>query len=230
MVGLSVAGPHSRALMQKLTLQDLSSTQFPFMGIRKMDLGAIPAIVGRVTFTGDLGYEIWVKPEYQRALLNLIFKAGEEFNVGHFGLRALNSMRLEKNFGTWAREYRPIYGPLEGGMSRFVDLKKNDFIGRSAAAEEKANGGALRLVSFVIDANDADCIGDEPVWHDGKVVGWITSGGYGHSVKASIGMGYVPKELADKTDGFEIEIIGERRKAKIIREALFDPKGEKMRS
>jgi len=229
MVGLSVAGPQSRALMQKLTLQDLSSAHFPFMGIRKMDLGAIPAIVGRVTFTGDLGYEIWVKPEYQRALLNLIFKAGAEFNIGHFGLRALNSMRLEKNFGTWAREYRPIYGPLEGGLGRFVDFKKNDFIGRTASAEEKATGGALRLVSFVIDAKDADCIGDEPVWHDGKVVGWITSGGYGHSVKASIGMGYVPKELADKTEGFEIEIIGERRKATIIREALFDPKGEKMR-
>jgi dimethylglycine dehydrogenase len=229
LVGLSIAGPNSRDLLAKLTSKDVSSSAFPFMAIRKMDLGPIPAIVGRVTFTGDLGYEIWVKPEYQRALLNLVLHHGEDLGIGHFGLRALNSMRLEKNFGTWAREYRPIYGALEGGLGRFVDLKKNDFIGRTKAAEEKENGGSLRLITFKVDATDADCMGDEPIWHDGKVVGWITSGGYGHWVKASIAMGYVPKELADKTDGFEIEVIGERRKAHPIREALFDPKGEKMR-
>ena len=176
-----------------------------------------------------MGYEIWVKPEFQRALLNLLFEKGEEFGIGHFGLRALNSMRLEKNFGTWAREYRPIYGPLEAGLGRFADLKKNSFIGREAAAEEKSAGGALRLVSFIVDATDSDCIGDEPIWHNGKVVGWVTSGGYGHWVKKSIAMGYIPKELADETTGFEIEVIGERRTATLIREPLFDPKGEKMR-
>jgi dimethylglycine dehydrogenase len=229
LVGLSIAGPNARALLQKMTQHDVSTAAFPFMAIRKMDLGPIPAIVGRVTFTGDLGYEIWVKPEYQRALLDLVLKEGADLGIGHVGLRALNSMRLEKNFGTWAREYRPIYGPYEAGLGRFADLKKNDFIGRTAAAEEKASGGALRLIAFKVDATDADCIGDEPIWHNGHVVGWITSGGYGHWVKASIAMGYVPKELADKTEGFEIEVIGERRKAHPIREALFDPKGEKMR-
>ena len=229
LVGLSIAGPKSRDLLAKITVSDVSNAAFPFMSIRKMDLGSVPAIVGRVTFTGDLGYEIWVKPEFQRALLNLLLEKGEEFGIGHFGLRALNSMRLEKNFGTWAREYRPIYGASEAGLSRFADLKKNSFIGREAAAEEKSTGGALRLVSFIVDATDSDCIGDEPIWHNGKVVGWVTSGGYGHWVKKSIAMGYIPKELADESTGFEIEVIGERRTATLIREPLFDPKGEKMR-
>ncbi len=94
-------------------------------------------------------------------------------------------MRLEKSFGTWAREYRPIYGPYEAGLGRFVDLKKGDFIGRAAAAEEKEQGGERRLIALRGGCADADAIGDEPIWHDGQVVGWVTSGGYGHSVGKS---------------------------------------------
>ena len=139
-------------------------------------------------------------------------------------------MRLEKSFGTWAREYRPIYGPYEAGLGRFVDLKKDDFIGRAGAAAEKESGGKLRLIAFTVDAKDADAIGDEPIWHDGKVVGWVTSGGYAHWSKASVALGYVPKELAGETSGFEIEIIGERRKATPIAKPLFDPEGTKMRA
>lgn len=229
LVGLSVAGPRSRELLQRLASIDIATSAFPFMAIREFDLGPIPAIVGRVTFTGDLGYEIWVRPEYQRALLALILETGADLGIGHFGLRALNSMRLEKSFGTWAREYRPIYGPFEAGLGRFVSLAKNDFIGRDAAAREKETGGERRLVVFKVDAVDSDCIGDEPVWHDGQVVGWITSGGYAHGSHASVAMGYVPKALAEAEEGFEIEVIGERRKATVLREALFDPKGERMR-
>ncbi len=227
--GLGVAGPKARELLQSLTHVDLSTPAFPFLAIREMDLGPIPCIVGRITFTGDLGYEIWVSPEYQRALFDLLWAKGQALGIGHFGGRALNAMRLEKSFGTWAREYRPIYGPYEAGLGRFVDLKKNDFIGRAAAAQEKESGGKLRLVVFAVDAHDADAIGDEPVWHDGKVVGWITSGGYAHGSGTSVAMGYVPKELAGADSGFEIEIIGERRRATPIREPLFDPKGERMR-
>ncbi|MFO1150912.1 MAG: FAD-dependent oxidoreductase [Alsobacter sp.] len=229
LVGLSVAGPRSRDLLARIARTDVSAAAFPFMAIRETDLGPIPAIVGRVTFTGDLGYEIWVKPEYQRALLTLVLEAGRDLGIGHFGLRALNSMRLEKSFGTWAREYRPIYGPFEAGLGRFVSLAKNDFIGRDAAAREKESGGERRLIVFKVDATDSDCIGDEPVWHDGKVVGWITSGGYAHWSRASVAMGYVPKAVADAQEGFEIEVIGVRRKATPLREALFDPKGERMR-
>jgi dimethylglycine dehydrogenase len=228
-VGLSVAGPHSRALLQSLVRDDLSTAKFPFMSFRRMDIGMIPAFVGRVSFTGDLGYEIWVTTDYQRALFDVLKAAGRPYGLKSFGGRALNSMRVEKGFGTWAREFRPIYGPYEAGLGRFVDLGKGDFIGREAAVKEKNGGGALRLVSFAVDASDADCLGDEPIWHDGKVVGWITSGAYGHTVKGSLALGYVPASLATATSGFEIEIIGERRKAERLAAPAFDATGARMR-
>ena len=228
-VGLSVAGPKSRELLQTLVRDDLSTVAFPFMSFRQMEVGMIPAFVGRVSFTGDLGYELWISSEYQRALYDTLVKAGADFGLRSFGGRALNSMRVEKSFGTWAREFRPIYGPLEAGLDRFVDFKKPEFVGRDAAREEKASGGKLRLVSFVVDAADADALGDEPIWHDGKVVGWVTSGAYGHRVQKSIALGYVPKELATADAGFEIELIGERRKATRQAAAPFDGSGAKMR-
>jgi dimethylglycine dehydrogenase len=149
----------------------------------------------------------------------------------NFGMRALLALRLEKNFPTWYRELRPIYGPFEAGMDRFIRLDKPDFIGKAAAIEENATGGTLRRVSFVVDASDADVLGDEPIWHRGKVVGWVTSGGYGHFVDRSLAQGYVPKELAHIMDegAFELEIIGELRRATIIAEPLFDPEGKRMR-
>ncbi|CAN5313599.1 FAD-dependent oxidoreductase [soil metagenome] len=228
LVGLSIAGPKSRELLQRLTDEDVSNAAFKFMDHRSMDIANCPALINRVTYTGDLGYEIWVAPEYQRRLYEKIMEAGRDLGVVNFGMRALLSMRLEKNFPTWYRELRPIYGPFEADMSRFIDLKKNDFIGRASAAAEKEQGGALRRLSFVVAADDADVLGDEPIWHKDKVVGWVTSGGYAHYVDKSMAQGYVPRELAGE-DEFEIEIIGNRYKAKPQREPLFDPKGERMR-
>jgi dimethylglycine dehydrogenase len=228
LVGLSVAGPRSREVLQTLVKDDLSTAAFPFLSIRRMEIGLVPALVGRISFTGDLGYEIWVKPEYQRTLYETLLEAGRPFGIRHFGARALHSLRLEKSFGTWAREYRPIYGPYEAGLDRFIDLRKNDFIGREAAAKEKQEGGTRRLVTFAVDATDADPIGDEPVWHDGKVVGWVTSGGYAHYSKTSVAMGYVPAGLDGGT--FEIEILGERRPARLCTKPLFDPDGTRMRA
>jgi dimethylglycine dehydrogenase len=228
-VGLSVAGPHSRALLQKLVRDDLSTSAFPFMSFRRMEIGMVPGYVGRVSFTGDLGFEIWVTTDYQRALYDALVDAGCEFGLTLFGGRALNAMRIEKSFGSWAREYRPIYGPFEAGLDRFVDFKKAAFIGRSAAAEEKDSGGALRLVTLQVDAADADAIGDEPIWHDGKAVGWVTSGAFGHRVGRSLALGYVPAALAKADTGFEVEIIGERRAAQRLAGAAFDSSGKLMR-
>ncbi|HEY6483760.1 MAG TPA: FAD-dependent oxidoreductase [Steroidobacteraceae bacterium] len=229
-VGLSVAGPRSRALLQSLVREDLSSAAYPFLSFRRMDVGMIPAFVGRVSFTGDLGYEIWVTSDYQRALYDLLVAAGAAHGLQHFGARALNCMRIEKSFGSWAREFRPIYAPFEAGLGRFVDLKKGDFIGRAAAAEEKERGGALRLVTFAVDARDADALGDEPIWHDDQVIGWVTSGAYGHSVQRSLALGYIPSRLAGSTSGFEIEIMGERLRAERLPGAAFDPAGTRMRT
>ena len=231
LVGLSIAGPKSREVLQALTDEDVSNAAFRFMDHRAMDIGNCPALINRVTYTGDLGYEIWVRPEYQRRLYAEITRAGAAHGIANFGMRALLSMRLEKNFPTWYRELRPIYGGFEAGLDRFIDLTKNDFIGRDAAMEEKKTGGKLRRVSMIVEANDADVLGDEPIWHKGKVVGWVTSGGFAHYVGKSMAQGYVPKELAGDTSAgaFEIEIIGENRKAAIITEPPFDPEGKRMR-
>ncbi|MEQ1611715.1 MAG: FAD-dependent oxidoreductase, partial [Hyphomicrobiaceae bacterium] len=196
--GLTIAGPKARDVLAKLTDQDVSAAAFKFMDFRQnMDIGMVPAMVGKISYTGDLGFELWMAPENQVAVFNALWAAGAEFGIKPFGSRALMSLAREKNFGSWSREFRPIYGPYEADLGRFVDLTKNDFIGRAGAAAEKEKGPQRRRVSFVVDAADADAIGDEAVWKDGKVVGWITSGGYCHHAGCSIAIGYVPAETLD---------------------------------
>ncbi len=234
MVGLTVAGPRSRDLLQKLTDTSLATKDFPFMAFRRVNIGMAPVWLSRMTYTGDLGYEMWIAPEYQRYLFDLIMEAGKEYDMRLFGFRALITMRLEKNFGTWFREYRPIYTPLEAGMERAMKFD-HEFIGRAAVEAEMKNGGPKRkLVMFKVDVDPerpADVIGDEPVWHNGNVVGWITSGGYAHYSGVSLAMGYIPTELAaEGTTGFEIEIIGKLRPASLQLEPVLDPSGSRMRA
>jgi dimethylglycine dehydrogenase len=164
LVGLSIAGPRSREVLEKLVDEDVSNAAFRFMDFREMAVAGAPCMVNRLSYTGDLGYEIWMQPAYQRRVYFGIKEAGAGYGIVDFGMRALLSMRLEKNFPTWFRELRPIYGPFEGSMDRFINLDKNDFIGREAAAREKAAGPKLRRVSFIVDAEDADVMGDEPIW------------------------------------------------------------------
>ncbi|MEM7072416.1 MAG: FAD-dependent oxidoreductase [Pseudomonadota bacterium] len=231
LMGLQIAGPGSRALMARIADCDMSAEAFPFLSFARMHLGSIPAMVGRISFTGDQGFELWVEPHYLYALYRLLCDHAGGGGIGHFGSRALNSMRLEKSFGSWAREYRPIYGPTAGRLDRFIDWNREGFIGRDQALKEHEDGPGRLLTVFEVDADDADVIGDEPIWHRGTVVGWVTSGGYAHHSAASVAMGYIPAELAKaEQDGFEIEIIGERRPATPIHQPLFDPAGARMRS
>jgi len=230
LLGFAIAGPKSRDLMARVCDIDVSNAAFPFLGFRETTIGMVPAKVGRISFTGELGYEIWVTADYQLALHDTLVAAGADFGLMHFGSRALNSLRLEKSFGNWAREFRPVYSPVESGLERFVNTDKGDFVGRDAYLRDRESGGVRRLVTFVVDAAEADAIGDEPVWHDDKVVGWITSGGYGHTTGKSIALGYVPKDIAAAGTGqFEIELLGERRSALLVREALYDSQGARMR-
>jgi dimethylglycine dehydrogenase len=239
LTGLSIAGPHARNVLAAVTDADVSNAAFPFMSFRSIECGMVPVLCGRLTYSGDLGYELWVAPEYQLALFDRIMEAGREFGIRLFGMRGLLSLRLEKSFGTWYREYRPIYTPLEAGITSYVKLDHN-CIGRAAYEAELAVGPQRRLVTFTVAVGDgddaADVIGDEPIWHTGAdgestVVGWITSGGYAHYAGRSVALGYVPAALAAPgTEGFEIEIIGERRPARLQHEPLLDPTGSRMRS
>ena len=233
LTGLSLAGPHAREVLQSVMDIDMSTPSFKFMDFKQVNVGMIPVMMGRLTYSGDQGYELWTAPEYQVHLYDLLMKAGEPFGIRNFGMRALLSLRLEKSFGTWFREYRPIYTPLESGIDSYLKFD-HEFIGKAAVQEEMKEGPKRRLVTFVVDvgtgADAADVIGDEPIWHNGEVVGWITSGGYAHYVKQSVALGYVPTHLSvPGTEGFEIEIIGVRRPARLQHEPLFDPAGRRMR-
>ena len=268
MVGLSIAGPRSREVLAQLVDESIDNDNFRFMDHRSIDVAGCPCLINRITYTGDLGYELWMEPAYERRIYQSIKEAGNQYNIVDFGMRALLSMRLEKNFPTWFAELRPIYGPYEGSMERFIKLEKNHFIGREQAAAEFADGGKLKRVSFTIDTKNTDVMGDEPIWAkttedhqsieaphgygaprfdasgnetpkavtqidgDWRVVGWVTSGGYGHSVGESLAQGYVPARLAQQTatNFFEIEILGQRCAAQLIEQPLFDPSGSKMRS
>ena len=233
LVGLSVAGPRARDVLQSVTKASLVTEDFPFMAFRRIDIGMIPAWVGRMTYSGDLGYELWVRPEEQGALFDLLWSVGQPHGMRLFGFRALMALRMEKSFGTWFREYRPIYTPLEAGMERYLKLD-HDFIGREALEAEMARGPERRLVTLVVEPHaeePADVIGDEPIWHDGAVVGWVTSGAYAHHSGVSLALGYVPAALAETGTGdFEIEIIGHRCPAHLQPEPVFDPEGLRMRT
>ena len=229
LIGLSIAGPKSRELLQRLTDDDVSNEAFKFMDYREMEVATVKAKVNRVTYTGDLGYEIWVAPEYQLRLYHSIMEAGADLGIRNFGMRALLCLRLEKNFGTWFREFRPIYGPFEAGLERFVKLEKPDFIGKAAALKEKTEGPKRTRIFMVVDASDSDVMGDEPIWVDGKVVGWVTSGGYGHYVDQSLAQGYIPTELVKTGMQLELEILGERRPARLQMDPPFDPQAKRMR-
>ncbi|MEM7506062.1 MAG: FAD-dependent oxidoreductase [Pseudomonadota bacterium] len=228
--GLSIAGPKARAVLQAVSGISVENADFRFMAFKEMDVAMAPCLVGRVSFTGDLGYEIWMKPEYQRHVFDALMAAGEEHGMRLFGLRALNAMRLEKNFGGWAREYRPLYGPLEAGLDRFIAYSKDaDFIGKAAAIKERDEGGTLRLKVFTVEAKDADMIGDEPIWLGDEVVGWVTSGGYAHGSGVSMASGYVPKEHSQKDGPWQIELLGEMLPARIQHAPIWDANAERMR-
>ena len=230
LTGLTVAGPKSRDVLARLTEEDVSHQAFNFMAVREMDLGMVPAIVGRVSYTGDLGYEIWVRPEYQLALFHKIMEAGADYDIQLFGGRALNALRLEKNFGSWGREFRPIYTPSECGLDRFVAFDKDaDFIGKHAA-KEAIGQEVHKLRSFVVSARDADVIGDEPISYQGEVVGWVTSGGFAHGSDVSMAQGYVRADVADEIEGWHIELLAEQLEATLQPQPIFDANFSRMRS
>ena len=241
LTGLSIAGPNARVVLDELTDFDVSNDEFGFLDFRQTWVGSVPCMVGRVTFTGDLGYEIWCAASFQQQLFDTLFEAGRPHGMRLFGLRALDSMRLDKGWGSWGTEYRPIYDPYEanmGWMVRLGDESKSDFVGRNAAEAAKQAGPKRKLVLFEMDAGTgdeaADCIGNEPIWHNGPdgnaVVGWVTSGGYAHHSEKSIAMGYVPAVHATSDGPWEIEVLGVMRSATRLTEAPFDPSGARMRS
>jgi dimethylglycine dehydrogenase len=228
--GIAIAGPRSRELLARLTAADVSAAGFKFRDIKRMVVGLVPALVARVSFSGELGYEIYVAPQYQLRLFEAIEEAGKDLGLKIYGGRALMSMRLEKNWGVWTLDYRPDFTAAESGLDAFVAFDKPaDFIGKEAALAERKRGPSKKLVTLVVETKDVDCVADEPIFHDGNCVGYVTSGGYAHWVKKSMAMGYVPTALAKHGTRLEVELLGEFYPASVTATPLYDPNGGKMR-
>ena len=226
--GFQIAGPRARDLLAASTRDDVAKIKF--MDVRRMTIGQVACIVQRVSYTGDLGYEIYCVPMDQRQLWWTLWQAGQPIGITPFGMRAMMSLRLDRFFGSWLSEFSPDYTAAETGMDRFISFKKNvDFIGRAAAEAERANPPARISVVFEVDADDADVVAYEPVFIDGKVQGFCTSGGYSHHAGKSIALALIPRALATEDLEVEIEIMGQLRKAKRITTPLFDPDATVMR-
>ncbi|WP_171116296.1 FAD-dependent oxidoreductase [Ruegeria sp. HKCCA5463] len=226
--GFQIAGPKAREVLAACTRADVSGMRF--MDVRRMVVGMTDCIVQRVSYTGDLGFEIYCDPMAQRQLWWTLWQAGQPHGMVPFGMRAMMSLRLDKFFGSWMREFSPDYTAAETGLDRFIAFNKPaDFIGRAAAETERADGPARRLVAFEVDADDADVNAYEPIWLDGTVVGFCTSGGYSHYARKSVAIGFLPTERAAEGLEVKIEILGQMRKAKVISTPLFDADGARMR-
>lgn len=230
-VGFSLAGPQARTLLQRITHQDVSHAAFPFLACRTLDVGLIRAKVGRLSVVGELGYEISCRSNEHATLRHALLAAAQDLGVVEYGFAAVNALRLEKSFGIWSREFTQGYTAAETGMDRWIAFDKGDFIGRAAALREKEAGGPRRtLVTLEIDAKDADAGGFEPVWREGRRVGFTTSGGYGHTLGKSLAMALVDQEFSEAGTTLSTHIVGDECTARVIPPSPYDPDGRKMRA
>jgi len=229
-VGFALAGPKSREVLAAVTHQDVAPDTLPFMACTRLDVGLIRARVGRLSVTGELGYEINCHASEHITLRETLLRAGAAFDIREFGYYALNALRLEKSFGIWSAEFTQAYTPGMTGMDRWIDFGKSDFIGRDAALREsRENTAAQRLVTLAVDADDADASGFEPVWRDGRRIGFVTSGGYGHRIDTSLAMALVEPECAEIGTGVTVHVVGRERPARVIAPSPLDPAGDRMR-
>ena len=230
LAGFAIAGPNARALLARLAERDVSNDALPFFTGARMPLGPAPeVIVLRVSYSGELGYELYLPPEHQIPLLLALREAGADLGLRHAGMRALGSLRLEKGFAGWGRELSPDYDPFQAGLGRFVKLDKGGFVGREAALRAAEREPAERLVLLEIDAGDADPWGGEPVLHEGECVGYLTSAGYGHTTGRTLALGYVRGDVVTSNAACDVEVIGKPVPARRLERPPVDPEGKRMR-
>ena len=226
--GIALSGPKSRELLSRITRDDVSAEAFKFRDCRMCFVGGVPVMLNRISFSGELGFEIYCRPQYLIKLSEAIEEAGADLGYSWYGNRALMSLRLEKGWGAWGLEFRPDFNAVESGMDAFINWKK-DFVGKDATVEFKEKGVSRKLVTVVVDS-PIDVTLDEAVLKDGEAVGYITSGGYAHHVKQSMAMAYVSTEHAQAGTELDVEILGEFYKITVQGAPVYDPNGGNMRS
>jgi dimethylglycine dehydrogenase len=228
-----VAGPRARDVLEKLTDAPLDNAAFPWLTGRVAEVGlAVDVYLLRVNFVGALGWELHFPIEYAHHLFDAIFDAGKEVGIAMAGMRAMESLRLEKSYRMWGTDLSPDYTPYEAGLDRFVRPGKGPFIGREALEAQLAKGVPHRFVTFEVhDVGDADALGNEPLFDaEGTLVGRATAGYYGHSLGKSLGLGYVKPQFAAVGRELQIEILGERRRATVLVDSPFDPDNKELKA
>jgi dimethylglycine dehydrogenase len=229
-MGFAMSGPASREIISRLVERDMSNAAFSFLSCAQMQVVGTNAVVARLSLTGELGYEINVPVTHQLALYEALKSAGRDLGLRSIGNRALDSLRLEKSYGIWNSEFTQSCTPGMSNLAQHVAFDKGEFIGREAALREREAGTNKMLVTLSIDATDADASGFEPVRCDGRLVGSVTSGAYGHYVKQSVALAYVNRDVAAAAPELVVDVIGEPRAARILPEPAYDPKGLRLRS
>jgi glycine cleavage system aminomethyltransferase T/glycine/D-amino acid oxidase-like deaminating enzyme len=226
-----VWGPRARDVLQPLTSQNLDNEAFPYMSVRETTVGDVPVRALRVTYVGELGWELYCPAEYGLGLWLALWEAGRPHDMVAGGYRAIDSLRLEKGYRVWGADITPDETPYEGGVGFCVKLDKDGgFIGREALAEAKERGPRTRLCCLLLEDPLSVALGNEPVRIDGEIRGRVTTGGYGYTVERSIAYAYLPPEHAEPGTAVEVEIFGRWVGGEVAAEPLFDPKGERIRA
>jgi len=215
---LSLAGPASRDILQTLTPFDCSNENLPFFSMRQIHVGMAPSRVLRLSYTGELGYELHHPVEYQAYLYDALREVGDSYGLVDFGYYALDSMRLEMGYRLWGSDISSQRSPLEAGLERFVKLDKGEFLGRKALINQMEQGLEVRLAALVVDANDCDCHGYEPVYSGDHLISSVESGGYGHTIGASLAYAYLPLDYLRPGTKLSIRILGQERAATVTEE------------
>lgn len=229
--GLQIAGPNAAAILAELSQMDCSSEAFPFLSGREVELAASPTnYIVRVSYTGEQGYEIYMPMEYQRGAFDQLMEIGKKHGLRLVGGHALMSLRLEKGFAGWGLELTSDYFPHETALSRFVRYSKNDFIGKTAAIAAKEAGPREIPILIEIDAKDTDAYGGEPIFLNGETVGYTSSGGYGYCCEKSLALGYIYPQHHNPDATYQVDIVGEKLNARILKDVPIDPSGERMRN
>ncbi len=224
-------GPRARDILATVARDDVSDAAFPYLSAREITVGSVPVLALRVTYVGELGWELYAPTEYGRALWSTLWEAGRPHGMVAAGYRAIDALRLEKGYRVWSSDITPDETPYEAGLGFAVALDKEpEFIGHDALVIARAAGPRKRLRCLVLDDPRSVCLGNEPVRVGGQIIGRVTSGGYGFAVERSIAYAYLPPDGAAIGTHGEVEVFGEWVGFEVAREPLWDPKGERLRS